>query len=107
VFETWVVGETLKHRCNRALGADLYFWRDNHGLEVDLVLEHGTQLLPVECKSGTTYSGDWLAPVRRWTQAAGAGVAPPVLVYGGDASHQRADHQVLSWQDIGFEVAAA
>lgn len=107
VFETWVVAETLKHRCNRALGADLYFWRDNHGLEVDLVVEHGGRLQPVECKSGTTYSADWLVPVRRWRQAAGASAAEPLLVYGGDSSHERPDHRVLSWQDLGFAMAAA
>ena len=60
VFETWVVAVTLKHRFNRALAADLYFWRDNLGLEVDLVVEQGCQLQPVECKSGTTDGADWL-----------------------------------------------
>jgi len=65
VFETWVVAETLKHRFNPALAADLYFWRDNHGLEVDLVVEQGDQLQPVECKSGTTDSADWPARWRR------------------------------------------
>jgi predicted AAA+ superfamily ATPase len=102
IFETWVVSETLKHRFNRGLSADLYFWRDNHGLEVDLVFEHGQRLQAVECKSGVTYSADWLGPVRRWCQAVGAEAAAPLLVYGGDASHARADHQVLSWQDLGL-----
>ena len=102
VFETWVVAETLKHRFNRALAADLYFWRDNHGLEVDLVVELAGRLQPVECKSGATYSADWLRPVRRWCQAAGSDAARPLLVYGGDHSHQRPDHRVLSWQDLGF-----
>ncbi len=104
VFETWVVAETLKHRFNRALAADLYFWRDNHGLEVDLVVEHGGKLQPVECKSGTTYSADWTGPVRRWCQAAGPDAAQPLLVYGGDHSHLRPDHQVLSWHDLGFSA---
>ncbi len=40
VFKTWVVGETLKHRHNLGLPPDLYFGRDNHGLEIDLVFEH-------------------------------------------------------------------
>jgi predicted AAA+ superfamily ATPase len=101
VFETWVVAETLKHRYNLGLRADLYFWRDNHGLEVDLVFEHEGRLHGVECKSGTTYAADWLAPARRWRQAVGTEAAPPVLVYGGDDSHDRADHRVLSWRDIG------
>jgi hypothetical protein len=101
VFETWVVAETLKHRCNLGLPGDLYFWRDNHGLEVDLVYEHQGRLHAVECKSGTTYAPDWLAPARRWRQAVGAEAAPPLLVYGGDSSLERADHAVLSWRDLG------
>lgn len=102
IFETWVVSETLKHRFNRGLTADLYFWRDNHGVEVDLVFEHGQRLQSVECKSGTTYSADWLGPARRWREFAGPEAADPVLVYGGAASHAQADHQVLSWQALGM-----
>ncbi len=104
IFETWVVSETLKHRFNRGLSADLYFWRDNHGLEVDLVFEHGQRLQAVECKSGVTYSADWMNAARRWCQAVGLEAAAPVLVYGGSSSHTRADHQVLSWQDLGMAL---
>lgn len=99
IFE---VGETLKHRFNRGLTADLYFWRDKHGIEVDLVFEHGQRLHSVECKSGTTYSADWLGPARRWRAFAGAEAADPVLVYGGSASLAQADHQLLSWQALGM-----
>lgn len=101
VFETWVVSETLKHRYNRALPADLHFWRDNHGTEVDLVFEHASRLHAVEVKSGATYVPDWLGPVRRWRQAAGAVAADPVLVYGGDLSVRRADHHQMGWRDLG------
>jgi uncharacterized protein len=107
VFETWVVSEALKHRFNRALPADLYYWRDNHGLEVDLVFEQGGRLHPVECKSGTTYSDDWLGPVRRWRAMVGAEAAAPTLMYGGDLSFSRADHRVMSWRGLGLEMAMA
>lgn len=105
VFETWAVAETLKHRYNLGLPADLFFWRDNHGLEVDLVFEHQGRLHSVECKSGTTYAADWLSAPRRWRQAAGGFAAPPVLLYGGGQSHERADHSVLSWRDLGLQAA--
>jgi predicted AAA+ superfamily ATPase len=101
VFETWVVAETLKHRHNRGLPPDLYFWRDNHGLEIDLVFEHVSRLHAVECKSGTTYSPSWLGPVRRWRGLVGKEAADPLLVYGGDAGHRGADHEVMSWREIG------
>lgn len=59
IFETWVPGETLKHRYNQGLSADLTFWRDNHGLEVDLVFEHAGRRDAVEIKSGATFVPDW------------------------------------------------
>ncbi len=101
VFETWVVSETLKHRHNLALPPDLYFWRDNHGLEVDLVFEDGSRLYAVECKSGTTYSPSWLEPARRWRTLAGAAAADPLIVYGGEAGHHGSDHEVLGWRELG------
>ncbi len=104
VFETWAVAETLKHRLNQGLAPDLYFWRDNHGLEVDLMFEHRGRLHSVEVKSGTTYADDWLQPARRWQQTAGPQAAPPVLLYGGDVSHDRRDHSVLSWRDLRLPI---
>lgn len=101
VFETWVVGETLKHRHNLGLPPDLYFWRDNHGLEIDLVFEHRSRLHAVECKSGTTYSPSWLEPARRWRTLVGDAAADPLLVYGGEEGHIGGDYEVLSWRNVG------
>jgi predicted AAA+ superfamily ATPase len=102
VFETWVVSEALKHRHNLGLPANLHFWRDNHGLEIDLVFEHASRLHAVECKSGTTYSPSWLQAVRRWRALVGEEAADPVLVYGGDAEHRGADYEVMSWRSVGL-----
>ena len=105
VFETWVVAETLKHRYNLGLNADLYFWRDNHGLEVDLVFEHRGRLHGVEVKSGSTCASDWLSPMRRWQAVAAVDrdSAPTelVVVWGGDDSYVHLDHHMLSWRDLG------
>ncbi len=102
IFESWVVAETLKHRHNLGLPPDLYFWRDNHGLEIDLVFEHHSRLHAVECKSGTTYSPSWLEPARRWRALVGDAAADPLLVYGGDDGHRGADYEVISWRAIGL-----
>ncbi len=101
VFETWVVGEAMKHRHNLGLPPDLRFWRDNHGLEIDLVFEHASRLHAVECKSSTTYSASWLDTARRWRALVGSEAADPVLVYGGDAGHRGADYEVMSWRQVG------
>ncbi len=101
VFESWVVSETLKHRFNQALPADIYFWRDNHGVEVDLVFEHAGKLHAVEIKSGATFATDWVRACQRWQRYAGALAADPVLVYGGQDSYSVQGVQVRAWHTLG------
>lgn len=101
IFESWVVSETLKHRFNQALPADIYFWRDNHGVEVDLVFEHAGKLHAVEIKSGATFTADWVPACQRWQRYAGAVAADPVLVYGGQDSYSVQGVQVRAWHTLG------
>ena len=103
IFETWVVTEVIKHRFNLGLAADLYFWRDNHGTEVDLVFEDGGRMQAVEIKSGTTFAMDWLSTPRRWSAMAGDGAAKPIVVYGGAESFELDAARVMSWRVIGSE----
>ena len=101
IFETWVVTEVIKHRFNLGLAADLYFWRDNHGTEVDLVFEDGGRMQAVEIKSGTTFAMDWLSAPRRWKAMAGTAAAQPIVVYGGAESFELDEARVMSWRAIG------
>jgi predicted AAA+ superfamily ATPase len=100
LFETLVVSEFVKRRFNAAQPADLYFWRDNLGHEVDLLFEVGQQLQSVEIKSGATFVGDWLDALRKWTDFAGAAALPPWLIYGGAEGYQREGATVLAWRDL-------
>lgn len=52
LFETFVVNQFLKERYNHGFSSNLYFWRENTGIEIDLVLEEGVELKPIEIKSG-------------------------------------------------------
>jgi uncharacterized protein len=106
IFETWVVTEVIKHRYNQGLSADLYFWRDNHGTEVDLVFEDAGRLQAVEIKSGTTFVMDWLGSARRWKTMVGVDAAQPIVLYGGAESFDLADAQVVSWRGLGLTRAA-
>ncbi|MDP3616741.1 MAG: ATP-binding protein [Rhodoferax sp.] len=104
IFESWVVSETLKHRWNQGLPADIYFWRDNHGTEVDLLFEHAGKLHAVEIKSGATFASDWVHACQRWQRYAGAAAADPVLVYGGQDSYSVKNVQVRAWRTLGAQV---
>jgi predicted AAA+ superfamily ATPase len=101
LFENWVVMEMLKARLNRGQSSNLYFWRNNTGLEVDVLAEHADKLMPVEIKSGGTVVDDWFNGLRRWRELAGTTASRGWLIYGGDATQEREDATVLPWKDIG------
>jgi uncharacterized protein len=100
IFETWVVTEVIKHRYNQGVAADIYFWRDNHGVELDLVFEDAGRPQAVEVKSGSTFSMDWLNTARRWKALVGETAAQPIVVYGGKESFELADARAVSWRDL-------
>jgi predicted AAA+ superfamily ATPase len=102
LFETWVVGEFVKGRFNVGLPADLYFWRDNNGLEADLVFEVGTHIQPVEIKSGQTLTRDYLHAGQASGRFAGSEALPPWLIYGGSDSYERSGVRVIGWRDLAL-----
>ena len=101
LFETWVLSELLKARFNRALASNLYFWQDRSGHEVDVVVEQGATLIPVEVKSGKTVVPDFFDNLESWTKIAGETGGRPWLVYGGERRQSRANAEVLPWREIG------
>ncbi len=100
LFETLVVAEYVKRAFHAGQAADLYFWRDSAGHEVDLLSEQGGKLQAVEIKSGATLASDWFAALRRWQSFAGEETLPPVLIYGGDAVYQREGVEVMGWKSL-------
>ncbi|WP_111655446.1 ATP-binding protein [Isoalcanivorax indicus] len=100
LFETLMVSEFLKARYNNGEHGGLYFWRDNNGLEADLLFETMGRLQPVEIKSGATVTRDYLRAAQRAGSVAGDESLPPWLVYGGDQNMQRNGINVIGWQAI-------
>jgi hypothetical protein len=99
LFECLVAGELLKARYNRGLPSNLYFWRNNTGDEVDVIVDRGDRLDPVEIKSGQTLTTDLLAGLERWKGIAGSR-SGGCLVYGGKESLVHRGTRIVSWRDI-------
>ncbi len=100
LFETMVVNEFLKARRNAGRRDQLYFWRDNIGTEVDLVLEQGQALAGIEIKAGSRVAGDAFGSLRKWQRYAGALETHLGVVYGGDEEFQREGVSILPWGDL-------
>ena len=107
LFETWVIGEAFKARYNAGEATDLYFWRDNNGLEADLVYEQGNKLQAIEIKSGATVTPDYIRAGQKATKFAGEKALTPWLVHGGEDNYQRSGVNVVSWREFSSQVFTA
>lgn len=99
LFETLIVGDFLKARYNAGFPSNLFFWRDNVGLEVDLLLEEADGLCPIEIKSSATITDDLLKDLRKWLSVAGEIARMPRLVHAGPESYVRSGIDMRRWQD--------
>jgi uncharacterized protein len=103
LFETFVVTEFLKARFNQGLPSDLFYWRDSKGLEIDLILEDGEKLHPIEIKSGQTIVPDFFASLKRWKKMAGqTDDLPAGLIYGGDQALTNENISIVPWKNISL-----
>lgn len=101
LFENWVVMDAVKHRAHHGDARPVYFWRDNIGTEVDLVLEDAGGLTGIEIKSGQTLAGDMVRHLQTWQRHVGTQeVSRPVLIYGGEGSFERWQVPVLGWREL-------
>ena len=100
LFETWVIAELVKGRFNRGLRSNLFFWRDSTGNEVDVLVEQGELLVPIEIKAGRTITADYFTALRKWMALAGRISGAPRVVYGGSNSQQRTDFAIVSWNEV-------
>jgi len=83
--------------------SNLSFWRNSTGEEVDVVIEQGEQLMPIEIKSGQTFNAEFVSGLNTWTRyasKAGDAELPAQLVFGGEGSFVRSGVQVHGWREL-------
>ena len=96
LFENFVITELLKQRLNTGQTNNLYFWRDNTGHEVDVLLDADGILYPVEIKSGETITPDYFKAIHYWNKISEN--TSGTIIYGGNQQQKRSNNiQVLPW----------
>lgn len=106
LFENMIVSECFKYNKNHRLGMDFYFWRDNKGVEVDLLFEKRQKLFPIEIKSGQTIQSNFFRNLKTYQKYSEKKWGQSFLIYGGEETQNLSDCKVLSWKQSQslFEV---
>ena len=99
IFESMVVTELIKKRTNAGLTINLYYWRDKTGHEIDVIIDNGSKLLPIEIKSGKTINPEFFKNIDYWCNLSEN--KNSILLYAGDQNQKRSNgKEILNWKKI-------
>ena len=102
LFEGFIISELIKNRLNKGLSPDLWFYRDNIGIEIDCLIEHGGTLKALEIKSGKTFTEDMISGLMFWQKTSNIPVKNEncVLLYSGSQKTTINGINIVPWYDI-------
>ena len=84
IIETAVLSEIIKALTHRGIDPQVYFWRTTTGTEVDIVVEAGTKLVPIEVKLSATPRPAMASAVKTFQKDYGDKVMAGYVVHPGD-----------------------
>jgi len=99
IYENYAICEYLKFRFNQGLSSNLYFWRDHHGNEVDMVIDNG-KLNALEIKSGETFHSDMLKGLRYWQKLTNTPKKNTALLFGGNETRYSGEAEILTLSQL-------
>lgn len=100
LFENFVIMEAMKDRLNAGESAEMYFYRDSEGNEVDLLLPTGGKVHAIEIKAGATVNPDYFKGLKTFAAHHPDSVAGGSVVFGGAQGQSRSDWPVHSWLQL-------
>jgi predicted AAA+ superfamily ATPase len=84
LYENLVITDIVKGALNKGIRPEIYFFRDSHGNEVDLLIREKGELTPVEIKSAGTFSMDFVKGLERFQALGLKRVTAGMVLYGGE-----------------------
>ena len=100
LFENLIISEFFKERYNKGKPSNLFFWRDHIGNEVDLLIEQGNTLTPIEIKSSQTLHSSLMDGLKKYTKFSLQNAQSSHLIYGGKRSTTLDRYNAHSWQEL-------
>lgn len=109
LYENLIITEVVKGALSRGIRPEIYFFRDSHGTEVDLLVREQGRLVPVEIKSAATFSPGFTKGLKRFQALAprDSRIAAGFVLYNGERRFDIHGVQVLDpldeedlWQTV-------
>lgn len=102
LFENLIVIEALKGHLNLGKDPRIFFFRDSHGNEVDLVIQQGRQLKPYEIKSSQTWHSSFLKGINYLNQLTGDRSVKGTVIYAGELARDNTQYSLLPYTELDW-----
>ena len=100
LFENFIIMEAMKDRLNAGETAEMYFYRDSEGNEIDLLLPTGGKLHAIEIKAGATVNPDYFKGLKTFAAHHPQALSGGSVLFGGIDGQSRSDWPVYSWRQL-------
>ena len=101
IYENLIYSEIIKSNVNNGNKANIWFWRDNHGTEIDFLLEKGTNITAIEAKSASNFHDNYLNNLLKFRKY-NPDVQEMYLVYDGKIERKKADINIVNWKNSEY-----
>jgi predicted AAA+ superfamily ATPase len=99
LFENLVIVEFQKKFFNQGRNAPLYYFRDQHGNEVDLLIKEGNQFTAIEIKASTTFTRHFLKGLHYFQELVKERYRRGLIIYGGEERQDIQSNTLLPYLD--------
>jgi len=97
LVENLIIMELMKNELNSGVRPSQFFWRENNGVEVDVIVDSGLSFTPIEIKSAQTFSKDFLNNLKKFRSYSKS--EKGILLYDGQMEFTTDDgFEVLNWR---------
>lgn len=100
LFENFIVNEMCKHYFNLGARPPIYFWRDHNQREIDVLMDLGGELVPIEIKSSRTYNSAFFKNIAWFQEISQIPISNSFVIYGGDANWEMEHGKLISWRSL-------
>ncbi|HOE54716.1 MAG TPA: ATP-binding protein [Candidatus Cloacimonas acidaminovorans] len=103
LFETFILSEVLKFFHNRCIQPPLSFYRESNGTEIDLLIEKGNLIYPLEIKSASVINNSFYRNILKLSKS-NLPLGKARIVYGGNQTWENDICKHIGWQDLSSSL---
>ncbi len=100
LFENFIIAEYRKMITHKGIIPNIWFWRDNAGTEIDLIIERTPSFIAVEIKAGSTLKEEFTRSLIKFANYSGISQDRCHVVYAGKMSYSRKKAHIWNWHDF-------